>query len=342
MRRAADDGGRRVTLAVAIATVLPVVAVVYLSLPYLLPNVLAGWAYQTSWLVLVAMTIALGLLQLSVLLNYLDLRQQLSRLISAAAPTRGEPARPGALTSELGRELQAALAAGRADDVGVLMREFTRILELLQQQAGQVQEYAGRFETINEELRNANLRLREMSLTDELTEVGNRRNFDMRIREEINRSTRFGHAFSLLLLDIDAFKGFNDEFGHVQGDAALRALGSLMRSISRDGDVPCRIGGEEFAFILPETLKPDASAFAERIRRGVEGSIMAPDGSRSLTVSIGLAAFPDDGKTQEDLLRAADDALYQSKREGRNRVTAFSRKAGGDGGEIFLDSGRGL
>jgi len=330
-----NDGGRRVTLVVAVAAVLPVVAVVYLTLPYLFPRVLAGWAYQASWLLLVAMTVALGLLQLSVLLNYLDLRQQLGRLINAAAPTRVEPARAEEAGSDLGRQLRAVLKTGRADEVGALTRELTRILELLQQQASQVREYATRFETINEELRNANLRLREMSLTDELTEVGNRRNFDMRIREEINRSTRFGHAFSLLLLDIDAFKNFNDDFGHVQGDAALRALGSLMRSISRDGDVPCRIGGEEFAFILPETLKADATAFAERIRRGVEESIMAPDGTRSLTVSVGLAAFPDDGKTQEDLLRAADDALYQSKREGRNRVTAFSRRGAEAGGEIL-------
>jgi diguanylate cyclase (GGDEF)-like protein len=99
-----------------------------------------------------------------------------------------------------------------------------------------------------------------------------------------------------------------------------------MRSISREGDVPCRIGGEEFAVILPETSKGDAMAFAERIRRGVEAGIMAPDGSRALTVSIGLAAFPDDGKAQEDLLRSADEALYESKRGGRNRVTASVRR----------------
>ena len=326
-----DRGARRVTLAVNIAAVLPVVAIVYLTLPYLFPNVLAGWAYGASWLFLVAMTVALGLLQLSVLLSYLDLRQQIAGLISAAQGP-GEPSRAGAAARDIGRELQTVLATGRTDEVGGLMREFTRILELVQQQASQVHEHAARFEAINEELRNANLRLREMSLTDELTEVGNRRNFDMRIREEINRSTRFGHAFSLLLLDIDAFKKFNDDFGHVQGDAALRALGSLMRSISRDGDVPCRIGGEEFAFILPETVKADAAAFAERIRRGVEGSIMAPDGTRSLTVSIGLAAFPESGKTPEDVLRAADEALYQSKREGRNRVTAFSRRLEGGSG----------
>jgi diguanylate cyclase (GGDEF)-like protein len=320
-----DRVGRRVTLAVVMAAALPLIAIVYLTLPHLFPALVPGWAYRASWLTLLAMTVAVGLLQVSVLLNYLDLRRQLGRLIHATRAQARPPA-PSAGTAGLDRDLQAALAAGSAEDVAGLMREVARILDVLRQQATQVHDYGARFETVNEELRTANLRLREMSLTDELTEVGNRRNFDMRIREEINRSTRFGHAFSLLLLDIDAFKRFNDDFGHVQGDAALRALGSLMRSISREGDVPCRIGGEEFAFILPETAKGDAALFAERIRRGVEGGIMAPDGSRALTVSIGLAAFPDDGKSQEDLLRAADEALYESKREGRNRVTAFSRR----------------
>jgi diguanylate cyclase (GGDEF)-like protein len=315
---------RRVRLAVAIAAVLPVVAVVYLVLPHVFPHLIPPWAYQGSWLLLVAMTIALGMLQLSVLWSYLDLRQELSRLSAWAGSSGRSPAAraPG----DIEQAMEALVAPGRAAHPAAVVGELTRILRLLHQQAAQVNEQAGRFEVVNEELRRANLRLREMSLTDDLTEVGNRRNFELRIREELNRSTRFGHAFSLLLLDIDAFKLYNDEFGHLQGDAALRALGSLMRSISREGDVPCRIGGEEFAFILPETSKSDAVALAERIRRGVEATIMAPDGSRALTASIGLAAFPDDGKSQEDLLRAADEALYDSKRGGRNRVTAFSRK----------------
>jgi diguanylate cyclase (GGDEF)-like protein len=314
---------QRVRLAVAIAALLPVVAVVYLVLPHVFPRLIPAWAYQGSWLLLVAMTIALGLLQLSVLWSYLDLRRELVRLARWGSPSGRPPVDEGA---DLEREMRAFAAAVRTPDGDGVVRELTRILDLLRQQAAQIHEHASRFDLVNEELRRANLRLREMSLTDDLTEVGNRRNFELRIREELNRSTRFGHAFSLLLLDIDAFKLFNDEFGHLQGDAALRALGSLMRSISREGDVPCRIGGEEFAYILPETSKGDAMAFAERVRRGVEAGIRAPDGSRPLTVSVGLAAFPDDGKSPEDLLRAADQALYESKRGGRNRVTAFSRR----------------
>ena len=184
-----------------------------------------------------------------------------------------------------------------------------------------------RFEGIVEELRLANFRLREMSHTDELTEVGNRRNFDLRLREEISRSSRFGHAFSLLMIDIDGFKKFNDEFGHPKGDAVLRALGALMRSASREGDVPCRVGGEEFAFILPETGKADGLVFAERFRRRVESSVMAPDSLNPITVSVGLAAFPQDGRNSDEIVWAADEALYGSKRAGRNRVTAYPRKS---------------
>jgi diguanylate cyclase (GGDEF)-like protein len=288
----------------------------YLVLPHVLPASVASSVSRANLPLLLAGDLLIGIV----------LAAALFRSRRPARP--GEPsAAPPEETVTPGRDLEALLAvSGRTHEIGALMREFTRILEVLQEQASQVQEYAGRFEAINEELRNANLRLRELSLTDELTEVGNRRNFDVRMREEINRSTRFGHAFSLLLLDIDAFKKFNDEFGHPQGDAVLRALGALMRSMSREGDVPCRIGGEEFTVILPETGKADGLAFAERMRRGVESTIRSPDGARPITISIGLAAFPEDGKSPEDLVRGADDALYESKRSGRNRVTAYARK----------------
>jgi diguanylate cyclase (GGDEF)-like protein len=268
----------------------------------------------------VGANVLLGLLLVGALYQF---RRRVAAVATAPAATPPPPRREEA---EPGQGLHELLASDRTDEIGALMREFTRLLEVLQAQASQVQDYAGRFEAINEELRNANLRLRELSLTDELTEVGNRRNFDVRIREEINRSTRFGHHFSLLLLDLDYFKKFNDEFGHPQGDAVLRGLGALMRSMCREGDVPCRVGGEEFAFILPETAKADGLAFAERMRRGVEGTIKCPDDSRPITISIGLAAFPEDGKSPEDLFRASDEALYESKNGGRNRVTAYTRK----------------
>jgi len=327
-RRVATRGSAvlvRLVLVLALSAVLPLLSVVYLVLPQFFPVGGGSPTFHPSWPFLAALTVLLGILQLSFLYRFLDSLRRPPAGAGAPEPA-AHVSEVESVISAIGQNLQALLASPRSDEVGALMREFTRILGVLQQLASQVHEYAGRFEAINEELRNANLRLREMSLTDELTEVGNRRSFDMRMREEINRSSRFGHAFSLLFLDIDGFKRFNDEFGHPAGDTALHALGALMRSMSREGDVPCRIGGEEFAFILPETGKGDAVAFAERIRRGVEASISAPGGKGPLTVSIGLAAFPDDGKTQDELLRDADEALYQSKRTGRNRVTAYSRR----------------
>jgi diguanylate cyclase (GGDEF)-like protein len=206
------------------------------------------------------------------------------------------------------------------DVIGRMHRSFGQELERTQAETARVAETV-------ETLRLANLRLREMSHTDELTEVGNRRNFDIRLREEISRSTRFGHTFTLLMIDIDAFKRFNDEFGHPKGDAVLRALGALMRSVSREGDVPCRVGGEEFAFVLPETGKVDGLVFAERFRRRVESSTMVSGGVGPITVSVGLAAFPADGSTPDEIVWAADEALYESKRGGRNRVTAYARPA---------------
>jgi diguanylate cyclase (GGDEF)-like protein len=303
-----------------LAALVPLASLVYLVLPWVLPPGATGAISQGSVRVLLGANVLLGILLVAALYR------SRGRVETATPPPA--PAEPAARPegAEPGQGLQALLASDRTDEIGALMREFTRILEVLQVQASQVQDYAGRFEAINEELRNANLRLRELSLTDELTEVGNRRNFDVRIREEINRSTRFGHSFSLLLLDLDYFKKFNDEFGHPQGDAVLRGLGALMRSMCREGDVPCRVGGEEFAFILPETGKADGLAFAERMRRGVELTIKCPDNSRPITISIGLAAFPEDGKSPEDLFRASDEALYESKNGGRNRVTAYTRK----------------
>jgi diguanylate cyclase (GGDEF)-like protein len=260
----------------ALAGLLPLLFLVYLSLPVLTPAAAAGTLYPKGAPVFFTVVSLLGLLQLTGF--YVIYRDVIGRLHRS------------------------------------LDRELAHARETSAQSAG-----------IVEELRRANLRLRAMSHTDELTEVGNRRNFEMRLREEISRSSRFGHAFALLMVDIDAFKHFNDEFGHPKGDAVLRALGALMRSVSREGDVPCRVGGEEFAFILPETAKADGIVFAERFRRRVESSMLVPQSEGPITVSVGLAAFPEDGKSPDEIVWAADEALYASKRCGRNRVTAFAR-----------------
>ena len=117
---------------------------------------------------------------------------------------------------------------------------------------------------------------------------------------------------------------YSDRLVHTVG--RLEDLAGLS-SASREGDVPCRVGGEEFAFILPETGKEEGLVFAERFRRRVESSVMAPDSLNPITVSIGLAAFPQDGRNPDEIVWVADEALYESKRAGRNRVTASPRKS---------------
>ena len=259
-----------------------------------------------------------GLLPL-LFLVYLGLPVLLPTTVSAPLYPKGAPVF-FALLAFLGCLVTAGFYMIYSEVLGHMQRNLDDEMERLRASGS-------RADSIVEELRLANFRLREMSHTDELTEVGNRRSFDLRVREEISRSSRFGHAFSLLMIDIDGFKKFNDEFGHPKGDAVLRALGALMRSASREGDVPCRVGGEEFAFILPETGKAEGLVFAERFRRRVETSVMAPDSLNPITVSVGLAAFPQDGRNPDEIVWAADEALYESKRAGRNRVTAYPRKS---------------
>jgi diguanylate cyclase (GGDEF)-like protein len=166
--------------------------------------------------------------------------------------------------------------------------------------------------------------LREQSIRDPLTGLFNRRYMEETLERELRRGGRGGYPLGLIMLDVDGFKGFNDAFGHAAGDAALRELGSYLRMQVRGEDVACRYGGEEFMLILPEASFEVTRERAEQVREGVKqlrlrhgGQALSP-----LTLSLGIAAFPADGATPADLLSAADAALYQAKRLGRDRVAA--------------------
>ncbi|MEB3196410.1 MAG: diguanylate cyclase, partial [Candidatus Sericytochromatia bacterium] len=161
---------------------------------------------------------------------------------------------------------------------------------------------------------------------DHLTGLYVRSLFLRRTDEEIRRTRRFGGRFSLLVLDIDHFKKFNDSHGHQTGDAVLRLVAKTVREAVRVGlDVPCRYGGEEMVILLPETDTAGAIVSAERIRRQIElATLPGPDGSPlRVTVSVGVATFPAMAETATELFERADQALYVSKREGRNRVSVY-------------------
>jgi diguanylate cyclase (GGDEF)-like protein len=166
--------------------------------------------------------------------------------------------------------------------------------------------------------------LKLASNTDHLTGVSNRRHFVPLLRQEISRAQRFRHPFSLLILDIDFFKNINDTHGHPTGDVVICALADICRTTGRTVDIVARLGGEEFAILLLEVQQPEAMIVAERLRAAVERArVRSLDGvDFSFTVSIGVAEQPLGNLSAEKLLDMADDAMYQAKANGRNRVVA--------------------
>ncbi len=176
-----------------------------------------------------------------------------------------------------------------------------------------------------------NEKLREMSYVDGLTGVANRRKFDEYLEAEWERARRMGRPLSLLLIDIDFFKRFNDIMGHLEGDECLRKVARAIRdSLRRGVDLVARYGGEEFAVILPETDLTQAEKIAERIREAVMNlNIPHPgsDVSDRVTVSVGVVSvIPQEGMSREDLIEMADRALYLAKKRGRNRVEVFRER----------------
>jgi diguanylate cyclase (GGDEF)-like protein len=190
-----------------------------------------------------------------------------------------------------------------------LVNEFSRLLD-----------QARRFELAHEE-----------ALKDELTGLGNRRMFERSLRSYIESARDQGFPFSVLLFDVDHFKKFNDNWGHEAGDRVLRLVADLMKRVFRTDDVVCRIGGEEFAVLLCDqrahgrdsTPPREARAFGERLQREAERLFEgANDGDLLARISLsgGVATFPWDAQSPEELLREADNALYAAKRAGRNRI----------------------
>jgi diguanylate cyclase (GGDEF)-like protein len=162
-------------------------------------------------------------------------------------------------------------------------------------------------------------RLREHARTDELTDLPNFRAFRERIDSELERATRYPEQFGVLVLDLDHFKKYNDSHGHLAGNFALQRVAAVIRGAVRTVDFAARYGGEEFAVIVPQIHTDTLSVIAERIRAGVEALPAPPDGAQ-VTVSVGAAVYPHDGRTVEALFQIADERLYQAKRDGRNRV----------------------
>lgn len=161
----------------------------------------------------------------------------------------------------------------------------------------------------------------EAAFTDHLTGLANRRRFERQLEREVGRVLRFGHPFSLLMIDIDNFKNLNDTFGHDAGDDAIRRISRVLREGTRGIDLASRIGGEEFAVLLVETGQSAGAEVAERLRVAIK-ALKTPSGGR-ITASFGVAECPTDAQTASGILKAADVALYEAKRNGRDRVVTM-------------------
>ena len=174
----------------------------------------------------------------------------------------------------------------------------------------------------NQRLKTMNEHLQDLSTTDPLMGIYNRMFFNKRIGYEFQRADRYRKPLALMILDLDHFKQVNDNHGHPFGDLVLKRFAMLITENVRNVDIVARYGGEELVVLLPETNKEQAVSVAERIRSSVERSVITSEGiSVSITVSIGLAFFPAEGiESTDELLKIADQALYQAKKEGRNCV----------------------
>ncbi len=174
-----------------------------------------------------------------------------------------------------------------------------------------------------ESARADNVRLAALAQTDPLTQVLNRRALTDRLVSELDRARRYGHSVAVLMLDLDHFKAVNDSRGHLVGDGVLKDTAEILRSAVRSADFVARYGGEEFVIVLPETSLEGATTFAERLRERIASTLFAggPGGTLTLSVSIGVSLFPAPRITSvDDLLSAADTALYRAKADGRNCV----------------------
>ncbi|MGD8407343.1 MAG: diguanylate cyclase, partial [Thiohalophilus sp.] len=202
-------------------------------------------------------------------------------------------------TERFGRgELDYRIETGHQDEFGQLARTFNEMADELE----------------------------FLAAYDNLTGLLNRREFDNRLNDEVRRAKRVRRPFVLLLMDVDFFKNVNDNYGHQAGDHVLRVLAALLKKQVREVDYVGRTGGEEFGIILTETSEQDARDTAERIRQVVEEKQFAINDQKPIhvTLSIGLASYPDDGANTDMLISYADEALYRAKDGGRNRVVAFS------------------
>jgi diguanylate cyclase (GGDEF)-like protein len=215
-------------------------------------------------------------------------------------------------------DLQVDLPVLSGGEVGYMTEVFNDMVARLHQGRDDLA-------AINNTLSERNRELAQLSVTDSLTGLYNRKHLMETLANEVARARRHKRPFSVLMIDIDHFKKHNDSFGHLAGDELLSKIASIFRESIRSVDYVARYGGEEFLVMLPETALTGGLESAERIRTRVAMETFG-NGSKQITVSIGVAGFREHGDAPESIIVSADAALYQAKRRGRNRVVRASTR----------------
>jgi diguanylate cyclase (GGDEF)-like protein len=300
---------RKLVISHLLSSLVPFLVVLYLLITYVTPYIPASPVY-TQMLIAI-----FGLIGVLVFVGYgvaWDIGHALSSLAQNAEAQEGFES-----------------MAQRGDEIGQVMRSFSNTLEMLKKRTEEVNEFSEKLETANKVMAAMNRSLQQISYTDELTGLYNRRFFNRALEEELSRSERYQRSFSLTLLDIDHFKRINDDYGHYGGDMVLSEVGRILEANSRASDVVSRFGGEEFAVILPETDLDKAKHFAEKMLQSVRDCELSfDDGStEKITASVGLSVYPSGGGTFDELVSGADQALHRAKEEGRDRVCAHETPA---------------
>lgn len=261
-----------------------------------------------------------------------DLQGSKESAIAAAETIGLDLAAAERIFAELPEQVRTAAAAfdrdiGEQPDFESLVADANKSLVNLNQHyeglVRQLQQVVDEKAQLEQELRAANSRLSAQATTDELTGLPNKRALQSALARDLSRAGREGTPLSLVVIDVDHFKNFNDSYGHAVGDDVLRSVGALLLQQVRAGDVPARYGGEEFVLLLPNTDCEGAQIAAERVRRALEAmQVPGPQGSLSVTASFGVATV--EGKAcltaETSLFERADKALYEAKHAGRNRV----------------------
>lgn len=259
--------------------------------------------------------------------------------VDGVSLANGEARHMGEIVEQARHKLHAVLVLVLAFLAGLLLlirRLFIRPLQQIDaslsaatplalpakslQEMQAVEAAIGQLRTVMDENERTRRELEKLAATDALTGLHNRRHFMLLAEAEFDRSRRYGRPVSVALADLDYFKQINDRYGHAAGDAALRAFADLARDTLRQTDIACRYGGEEFAFVFPETMPQEAQVLAERLRAALDARREAlPDGRQMhFTLSIGIV--DGSGLSLEEALSRADDVLYRAKAAGRNRV----------------------